>query len=477
MRRSLLLLFLVLFLGASGALAALKSIEIYRNGLFLVEEVRLKGGENLVPLLGQVELSRVEFLEVSRGLELVSLSLTEVEPQNELYAKLKALRQKEKDLSWERDKLSQEVTLIREALKGGKEPLSPREFQGYLSLFEEKNTRLKALEEELEGVGRKIKDLERKVSLDKVSALRILARGSGSLLLRYPAPKDLFSFRDSYSLILESGEKRLKVRPEFVLVQKAGEELGPLELRFYPRTRRFRRLAPPPFSPWIISAEAFSPRLFMEKAASVVKRLKAPGLEREEAESGFWERLVLKGVRLLPGENVLPLPEEVIAVEKVLVEVPLYAGPEAYFKATFRPEVSFPRLFARLYLDGAFVGQAKVGPFEARKEASLYFGPAHLVEVKYEVLKDLSGDSFWGKRVKERVTRAKITNHYPKALSFEVVDRVPVSRKKEIEVKAEAEPPWDKMEPNGKVIWRFTLAPEKEKTILLKIKIRRPKDE
>ena len=477
MRRSLLFLLLVLFFGASGALAALKSIEIYRNGLFLVEEARLKGGENLVPLLGQVELSQVEFLEVSEGLELVNLSLTEVEPQNELYEKLKTLRQKEKELSWEKDKLSKELTLIEEALKGGREPLSPREFQEYLSLFEKKNARLKALEEELEGLREEIEGLRGKVALDKVSALRILARGSGALLLRYPAPEGLISFKDSYSLLLDTGRKQLRVRPDFVLIQKTGMNLGPLELRFYPRTRRFKRLAPPPFSPWILSPEIFSPRLFMEKATSVVKKLKAPGFEREEAESGLWERLVIKEVRLLPGENILPLPEETIAVEKVLVEVPLYAGPEAYFKATFRPEISLSRFLTRLYLDGAFVGQAKVGPFEARKEASLYFGPAHLVEVKYEVLKDLTGDSFWGKRVKERVTRARILNHYPKPLFFEVVDRVPVSRKKEVEVKAEAKPPWDEMEPNGKVIWRFTLAPEEEKTILLKIRIRRPKDE
>ncbi len=214
----------------------------------------------------------------------------------------------------------------------------------------------------------------------------------------------------------------------------------------------------------------------MKRAATVVEKLKAPSFEREVPKSGFWERLKLSNVYLSPGENVLSLPDQTLPVRQILVEVPLYAGPMAFFRVDLIPDKSLPKLSANLYLDGTFVGKTVVGPFLPGKENVLYFGQAHLIEVKREVLKDLSGDSFWGKKIEEKITRTTLINHYPRAVQLEVIDRLPITRKKEIKVEAKAEPQWDERKPNGKVIWRFRLGPEEKKTILLSIKIKRPKN-
>ncbi len=465
--------FLVLLL-AGKACALPRVIEVYRNGVFIVEEFEVKEGENTLPLLARISLEEIEFLSREGAPKLVNISLTEVEPEGELFNRLKELREREKELAAREKELLAELTLLEEGIKHSQEALPAAEFEKYLALRERLNAEREKVQKERVALKEEINKLSARVSGEKVSALLVWAAEGGRLWVRYPAPRWL-TFKDHYTFCLETSQKSLKIAPQFLVTQKSGRVLGPLELRFYPRSRAVGAVAPPPFSPWVISEGLVPPpRVLLGKAASALKKLKPPRVEREVAGSAYWERLSIKRVRLVPGRNVIPLPVETLAVDRVTLEVPLYAVCAAYFRADFTPDRSLPRLSAQLYLDGSFVGRAWLGPFSPGQKARIYFGVAELIEVKQEVLKDITGDSFWGKEVQEKVTRTTIINHYPRRVFVEVRDRIPVSHRKEIKIEAEADPPWDKRKPDGEVSWAFFLAPEEKKTLVLSIKIKRP---
>ena len=473
-KRILLLLFCCFFWGLSEGLAAVKEIEIYRNGVFIVEEFEVAPGESKIFLLAPVREEEIEFEATSPGLEILSLEIVEAEPQTALHERLKTLKARERELSSKLEKIEKELELLQKALEAGKEPPSAAELPKYFALFSELWQEREKTRAALEELRQELAALRRKVAFEKVTAVNLLARGQGRLSLRYPAGK-LITYRESYALFLDTKAPALKIKASLLLWQRSGKPLGPLTVRFYPRSRRYGAISPPPFRPWIL--EDLRSGLRLEGTQALGKHIKPRVAEREVSEGAIWERLTLRNVSLSAGgPNHLSLAEERLPLKSFLVEVPLYATTQAFFRADLLPERSYPRLRAKLYLDGSFVGESWCGPFEPGKETSVYFGPAHLVEVKHEILKDLSGASFWGQKVQERETRASIVNHYRRKMSLEVVERVPVPRKKGVKVEVKADPPWTERTPEGKVVWRFGLAPEEKKTIWFYLKIKRPKD-
>ncbi len=245
MKRFLGFLFFSFFLCLGKGLATLKTVEIYPNGIFLTEEFPLKNGENLLPLHNQVKLSEIEFLGPKGRLEIIEISLDRAYPKSPLFKKLKDLEAQERALKRREQELARELTLLEKALSGNKEALTPAKFKEYLAIFEKLEAERAKVLDELSELERAIKDLRQKVRYEEVSALKVLVKGDGSLLVRYPA-KDLFSFKDVYAVFLDTEEGNLRLRPGFVIRQLSGASLGPLEICFYPRPRSNTTLSPPP---------------------------------------------------------------------------------------------------------------------------------------------------------------------------------------------------------------------------------------
>ncbi len=461
--------------GKSQILAKVKEIEIYRNGVFFLEEFEVKEPESKFLLLAPVKEEDLEFLNPSKGLEILSLEITKADAQTELHQRLKALLAQEEKLSSKIKKLEKELEILEKALK--ENPLSAAELQKSLTLFDNLWQEKEKSKEELKALQKTLKGLREKVAFEEITVLKLMTRGRGKLHVRYPATK-LISYRESYALYLNTQAPELKIKAAALLRQRSGKTLGPLELRFYPRSRSGMIISPPPFNPWFVENHFLRPKLLLKKAETFVRQAKPRLAQREVAPGAIWERITLEGVVLSPGRpQYLPLAEENLPLHSFLIEVPLYATTQPFFRADVRPERSFPRLQAKLYLDHSFVGESWCGPFDPGKEVKIYFGPASLLEVKQEVLKDLSGSSFWGKKIQEKETRTKIINHYQQKMLVEVVERIPVPRKKEIKIEVKSNPPWTEKTPEGKVLWRFELAPEEKKTIWFYLKIQRPKDE
>ena len=475
---SLLIVLLVSVLEVA-AWSSVTGLEIYRNGVFILQEFEIKGEEEKLSLLVPVSEDRLEVLKITPGLEIYSLELEKEEPQTELYQRLKALREQEKEISSKVEQLKKEQDLLVKILSNSEEALSFSDFQEFFSFYEKLWQKKNFLESRLSAIREEIKELESRLLFEKVSVVRLVSGGKGKILFRYPAD-GLIGFRESCALYGDFWGKTLRLKAALILWQKSGQRLGPLEVSFYPRSERYNIVSPPPFKPWYLEDHFFPlPKapFLMKKAKRMVKKLK-PEAEREVAPGAIWERVRIKNVLLPAGKPVyLPVAEDFLPAISATLEVPLYANTQAFFRLKVKPAKSYPRLRAKLYLNGSFVGEAWVGPFTPGAEIPVYFGPARLLEVKREVLKDLSGESFWGKEIQEKETKTILINHYSRNVQVEVIDRVPVPKKRESRVEVEAEPRWVEKTPEGKIIWRFTLAPEEEKTIRLYLKIRRPKGE
>ena len=470
------LVFFLVFLWAFQAAAEVKQLEIYQNGLFLTEEFVVKPGENVLPLLSAVPLKEIEISSASQGLVLGAISTRTVTRKEPIYKTLADLKTKESQLKKEIARLDKELSLLEEVLKGKREVPSPEAFLKYQEIFRDLTQQKDAKEQELEKTSQKIKEISQKIAFPEVTALEIQALNAGIVRVRYPA-KRLLSWQEAYECQFNSARSELFIKGEATIKQKSGLDWRNVLVLYYPRQRARFSLSPPPFQPWIIGESFPRPELLLRKTKEIARSLIAEP-KREEGPGAIWERVVTR-VPLIPaGKSVLiSLGKEQIPVKNFLIEVPAYATEKAYFRVDVVSQKSFPRLFARFYLDGVYVGRALLGPLYPGQQKSIYFGPAPLLAVKKEVLKDTTGENFWGKEVQVKETRLTLVNNYKKTFPVEVIDRIPISRKKEIKIKAEARPPWQEISPEGKALWRFGLVPGMRQEIYLKIEIKRPKNE
>ncbi|OAG28503.1 DUF4139 domain-containing protein [Thermodesulfatator autotrophicus] len=467
------LLFLLIF--SWPAQARVKEIQFYQHEVLVLEEFPLKAGTNILMLAREVSPREISF-KASSGVKILSLSLERGSKKDPLTLKIQEIRKKLETLNEELQIINQEISLIEEALKGKREVPSPQVFERYHKQWKNLTTKKLSKEKGIKALKKRLKELESQIISFNTSVLKVIAEGDGFLEVRYPARK-LISWQESYDCFLNTRSRELTIKAQALITQKSGLSWEKITLAFYPRGETFAVLSPPPFSPWIIDDFPPRPKPLLHKAVEAVKDLSAE-VKREEAPGGVWERIIIQGINLPSGSpTAVTLEEETLKTEKILLEVPLYAVSKAFFRADLIPDKSFPRLKARFYLDDALVGKGNIGPLNPGIKSHLYFGQAPLLEVKREVLKDIKGDSLFGKKTRLRELKTQLTNHYKRPFEIEVIDRVPVSRKKEVKIKAYANPPWAEKHPDGKVIWRFKLAPQERQEIFFKIEIKRPKDE
>ncbi|AEH44495.1 hypothetical protein Thein_0614 [Thermodesulfatator indicus DSM 15286] len=463
--------FLIIIILPSSAKAKVKEIEIYQHKIFIVEEFPLKAGLNRLILAKEVSPEEINF-RASSGLRLISISLEKVSKKDLLSLNVKKLREKLDALERDIETLNREISLVEDALKGKRETPSPQVFESYHQVWKKLFIAKLAKEKERETLKKQLKELESQIVSLNTSALIIQVKGQGSFQVRYPAGK-LISWRENYECLLNTQDKELFLRAMGLITQKSGNSWPGVKIIFYPRGEDFAVLKPPPFTPWIVDEFSPRPKLLLRKTVEAVKEIK-----REKSPGNIWERVTVSYVDLPSGKpTAISLGEETFKVEKFLLEAPVYAVNKAFFRADLIPDRSFPRLKARFYLDGALVGEGEIGPLNPGISQKVYFGPASLIEIKRVVLKDVKGDSFFGKKTRLREVKTVFINHYDRPFDLEIIDKVPISRKKEVKIKAQANPPWQEKHPDGKVIWRFNLPPNGKQEIILRVEIKRPKDE
>jgi uncharacterized protein (TIGR02231 family) len=132
---------------------------------------------------------------------------------------------------------------------------------------------------------------------------------------------------------------------------------------------------------------------------------------------------------------------------------------------------------ANIYFDGAYVGESFINPAASNDTLEISLGRDKRIVVKRETLKDLSGNKLFGGN-KERSLSYDITvkNGKKEAISLLLLDQVPVSMQKDIEVKTEELSGAEYNTETGEIKWKLQLPAGETMKKRLSFKVKYPKD-
>jgi uncharacterized protein (TIGR02231 family) len=154
----------------------------------------------------------------------------------------------------------------------------------------------------------------------------------------------------------------------------------------------------------------------------------------------------------------------------------------AYLTAQFKIAGTGPQLpgIVNLYRDGTFVGQGNLPLLNPTETADLGFGADDLIKVKRDEIDRVSGEEgiISSSNVEVRAWDVTVKNLHTIAMPVRVIDRVPFTANKEIEItEAPAMTPptsRDLDKKRGVLAWDFTLAPQADNTLKTGYKISWP---
>jgi uncharacterized protein (TIGR02231 family) len=156
--------------------------------------------------------------------------------------------------------------------------------------------------------------------------------------------------------------------------------------------------------------------------------------------------------------------------------------PVAYLTASFKSQGTGPQLpgVVNLFRDGVYVGQGSLPLLSPTEEAKLGFGADDLIKVTRDEVKRVSGEEglLTSSNVDERVWDIKVKNLHNIAMQVRVVDRVPFTAAKDIEIEeiTGMTPPTERdlEKKRGVLAWDVTLEPQAENTLKTGYKISWP---
>ena len=130
-----------------------------------------------------------------------------------------------------------------------------------------------------------------------------------------------------------------------------------------------------------------------------------------------------------------------------------------------------------IYYDKSFIGMAQLDTRNLSDTLNLSLGRDPKVLVKRTKLKELTKKQFMqGKKNMTTAYRIMIKNNRNRAIDFELLDQIPISKLKEIDVDVKNISGAQYYENTGKLKWDFKLQPGESKTVEFSFSITYPKD-
>lgn len=129
-----------------------------------------------------------------------------------------------------------------------------------------------------------------------------------------------------------------------------------------------------------------------------------------------------------------------------------------------------------IYYDKSFIGMAQLNTRNLSDTLNLSLGRDPKVLVKRTKLKELTKKQFMqGKKKMTAAYRITVKNNRNRAIDFELLDQIPISKLKEIDVDVKNISGAQHYENTGKLKWDFKLQPGESKTVEFSFSITYPK--
>ena len=132
---------------------------------------------------------------------------------------------------------------------------------------------------------------------------------------------------------------------------------------------------------------------------------------------------------------------------------------------------------ANLFNQGMYVGQSDIDPFTTADTLMISLGRDEKISIKRTVLKDLTARQTIGANIKEtKGFELLIKNNKNIPVDLEILDNIPISKNKEIEVNLDDDGGGNLMKEYGRLLWRIQLKPGENKKINYSFSVKYPKD-
>ena len=133
--------------------------------------------------------------------------------------------------------------------------------------------------------------------------------------------------------------------------------------------------------------------------------------------------------------------------------------------------------YANVYFEGTYIGESYLNTNTTDDTLAVSMGRDKGIVITREKIKDFCKNArFAGKKKSTRGYEIKVRNNKPKAIEIEVVDQIPMSRIKEIEVEMLENSSAEYDETTGKLIWKLTIQPGETAEVSFKFQVKYPKD-
>ena len=345
-----------------------------------------------------------------------------------------------------------------------------------------------ALQRELDAARRRLSQIQSKGTRSwKRAVVDLQVERPGSIELRLEYLVHGASWQPRWDARLLPASKRIDLGLQAWVQQRTGEDWENVRLVVSSAEPQTRTTIPELQPLYLSKAPPPSPRYYDSAAKRAVPQVSA-GAAREsvaEDEMAFVPAPAQVSVQLLsasytaPNRATIPSTGEgrksFLASNPVEAALRRVAAPavdeRAWLTAKGRNETGAPLLAGpvELFVEGAFVGRTNIGDVPEGGELELSFGADPRIKVERTVLdRNREDTGLFSKR--ERLTykvRTTLKSLYREAVEVEILDRLPVSRDEDIEVKileATAGAVEDAAKP-GVRTWKLSLDPRKEQKI------------
>jgi len=132
---------------------------------------------------------------------------------------------------------------------------------------------------------------------------------------------------------------------------------------------------------------------------------------------------------------------------------------------------------ANVYFENTFVGQSYIETAVTNDTLKVSMGRDKSIVIKREKIKDFcKNTTFGGNKKSTRGYEIKIRNNKAQAIDIEVVDQIPLSNRKEIEISLLESNGAKYDEKTGKLTWTLSIPANSVKTLSFKFEVKYPKD-
>lgn len=132
---------------------------------------------------------------------------------------------------------------------------------------------------------------------------------------------------------------------------------------------------------------------------------------------------------------------------------------------------------ANLFNEGMYVGQSDINPFTTADTMMISLGRDEKISIKRIILKDLTSKHTIGTNIKEtKGFELLIKNNKNIPVDLDILDNIPISKNKDIEVNLDNDGGGSLMKEYGRLLWRVKLNPGESKKIDYAFSVKYPKD-